>query len=103
MSAFSALHVIDRILIECAFRTARLSVYCSSPLGAAAWSVWATPPKLTLSPLSAFIQPPCVMSAEHPAVGGGRTQLFVAVPHGAAPLGPAQPEITSAAGSIGPE
>src|SRR5437870_10125009 len=102
MSASSrlALQVIARILIECTSRVAGLSVYCSWPLGALAWSVWTVPPKLTLSPLLAIIQPPWVMSIVQSGLLTGSTQTVVAAPHGSA-LAPAQPVIASAPDRIG--
>src|SRR5438874_3944582 len=105
MSAVSrlALQVIASTLIECTFRSAGLSVYCSWPNGAVLLSVKAVPPKLTLFPSLAIIQPPCVMSIVQSGLLTRRTQVFSAGgAHGGAPFGPAQALMTSAPGRIGP-
>src|SRR6184192_56749 len=105
MSASSRLllQVTAVMSIECTLVSAGLSAYCSWPLGAAAWSVCTDPPKLTLSPSLAIIQPPFVMSIVQSGLLTGSTHAFVAVPHGGPPVAPAQPVITSVAGRIGPE
>src|SRR5438045_8524627 len=105
MSAVSrlALQVIAVTLIEWTFRPAGLSVYCSWPNGALLLSVKAVPPKLTLLPSLAIIQPPCAMSIVQSGLLTGSTHAFVAVPHGGPPVSPAQPVITSVAGRTGPE
>src|SRR5690348_7890172 len=104
MSAVSRLelHVTALMSIEWTSRLAGLSEYCSCPLGAPAWSVCTVPPKLTLSPLFATIQPPLVMSMVQSGLLTGRTHSFVAVPQGGPEAELAQPLITSAAGRMGP-
>src|SRR5256885_5033737 len=104
MSASSrfGLQVITRMSIEWTSRSAGLSVYCSSPLGAFAWSVWTVPPNETLSRSLAIIQPPCVMSIVQFGLLTGRTQVLVAPPHGGPPFAPAQAVMTSCPGRIGP-
>src|SRR2546423_15011798 len=104
MSAVSrlVLQVIASTLIEWTFRLAGLSVYCSWPNGALLLSVKAVPPKLTLLPSLAIIQPPWVMSIVQSGLLTGRTHSFVAVPHGGPLAEFAQPLITSEAGRAGP-
>src|SRR5437868_11805631 len=104
MSAVSrlALQVTASILIEWTSRLAGLSPYCSWPLGAPAWSVCTVPPKLTLSPSLAIIQPPLVMSMVQSGLLTGRTQVLEATPHGGPVAELAQPVIASVAGRIGP-
>src|SRR5438874_11452773 len=103
MSASSRLllQVTAVMSIECTLVSAGLSAYCSWPLGAPAWSVCTVPPKLTLSPSLAIIQPPLVMSMVQSGLLTGRTQVLEATPHGGPVAELAQRVIASVARRIG--